>query len=143
MNNFNIANSFQRKKELDYDENYWCIDLHGVICEHTYKRKHIYTFYKDAKEVLQFLTKRKDIILILHTCSHNDSINRARKWLLKHKIIFKYVNENKEIQTNNISDFSKKFHYNVLLDDKAGFEGEKDWAIVKKELEKEYKTKIK
>lgn len=143
MNKFNITKSFQTNKERGYDVGYWCIDLHGVICKHTHERKHKYTFYKDARTVLRFLTKRNDIILILHTCSHNDSINRAKKWLAGNGIQFKYVNENTEIHSNKVSNFSKKFHYNVLLDDKAGFEGEKDWDIVKKELEKEYGVKIK
>ena len=142
MNKFNIANSFRTGKERGYYESYWCIDLHGVICKPTYKRDYKYTFYKDAKKVLQFLSKRKDIMLILYTCSHNDSISRARSWLFKHKIIFDYTNENRRIKSNRVSNFSQKFHFNVLLDDKAGFEGDKDWAIVKKELEKEYKIKI-
>lgn len=143
MNKFNIAKSFRTNKERDYTVAYWCIDLHGVICKNTHKRKHKYTFYNGARKVLRFLSGRNDIILILHTCSHNDSINRARKWLLRNGIAFEYVNENTEIHSNKISNFSQKFHYNVLLDDKAGFEGEKDWAIVREELEKEYKVKIK
>ena len=142
MNKFNIKNSFRIKKERGWDTTYWCVDLHGVITKGTYKRIFKYTFYKDAKKVLQFLTKRKDIILILYTCSHNDSISKAKSWLSKHNITFDYVNENKAIKSNKISKFSRKLYFNVLLDDKAGFEGEKDWLLVKKELEKEYKVKI-
>ena len=73
---------------------------------------------------------------------HNDSIIRAVNWLTRHKIFFRYVNENPEIESNKVSNFSQKFHCNVILDDKAGFEGDKDWIIVKEELEKEYKVKI-
>ena len=143
MNNFNIKNSFSIMKKKEWDKIYWGIDLHETICKPTYKRIADCTFYNDAKKVLQFLSKRKDIVLILNTCSHNDSIERVKEWLFRNKIIFKYVNENKDIKSNNLSNFSKKIYLNVILDDKAGFEGETDWNIVKKELEEEYKIKIK
>ena len=143
MNNFNIENSFKLMKIKKWDCVYWAIDLHGTICKSTRQRISNYTFYKGAKKVLQFLSKQKDIKLILFTCSHKDSINRANQWLSKNKIFFKFINENKDIKSNKLSNFEKKIYFNVLLDDKSGFEGNKDWAIVKKELEKKYGVKIK
>jgi hypothetical protein len=56
-------------------------------------------------------------------------------WLLQHGIVIDYVNENPECVDTKLATFTDKFYFNVILDDKAGFEGDTDWALVSSELD--------
>ena len=138
MNIFNIERSFKQKRERNWEKTWWFIDLHDTICKADYRRKGKRTFHRGAKEVLQFLSKRKDIVLVLFSCSHRDSIKDALTWLERNKIHFDHVNENPDIGSDKLCNFSKKPYFNVMLDDKAGFEGKTDWVLVKAELVNEF-----
>ena len=92
--------------------------------------------------MLQFLSSKDDVVLILFTCSYEDEIYRMIKYLNCTDIHFDYVNENPEVSNTTYGDYSKKMYCNILLEDKAGFEP-KDWYAIKKELELIYKEIIK
>lgn len=114
---------------------YWAIDLHDVIIPGTYtKNNDNREFYPHAKEVLKWLSNRKDMRIILFTSSHEDSITDIDSWLLKNHIAFDYFNSNPECANNALCDFSKKFYFDILLEDKAGFDGMEDWLVVKNTL---------
>ena len=51
------------------------------------------------------------------------------------------INNNPEFKKTDICDFTEKFYFDILLDDKAGFEGEKDWKDIYNFLIEEYSTK--
>ena len=139
MNLFNIERSFKAAEERNWDRLYWFIDFHDTVGPADYgdeskKRK----FYPYAKEVLQFLSKQEEICLVLFTCSHRDDINEMLVFLKENEINFDYINENPECHSGKMSNFSQKPYINVLLDDKAGFEGEHDWKLIGKLLEEHY-----
>lgn len=137
MNLFNIKKSFEMKKAKGWPEIYFCIDLHGTIIPSGRSESDDIdeeTFYPGALELLQWLTKRKDIITILWTSTPAKRIPNVREFLAFHSIRFTYVNENPHAKDTPRSDFSKKFYFNVLLDDRAGFEPETDWKAIKQEL---------
>lgn len=112
---------------------YWCFDIHGTIAEpdYTTKAKHL-NFYPYAKEVLQILTKREDVKLILFTSSYPTEIKKYLKILKANNIIFDYVNENPDIGTakGSFGWYEKKPYFNVLFDDKAGFDPQRDWIFL-------------
>lgn len=137
MNLFNIKNAFALKKAKDWPEIYFAIDLHGTIIpsgrtshDKTDERK----FYPGAEEVLRNLTNRKDIITILWTSTPMDRIAEVWDWLCNHGIHFTYLNGNPHAANTPRSDFTKKFYFNVVLDDRGGFEPETDWLAIKEEL---------
>ena len=137
MNVFNIQRAFEDKKKRNWDRLYWLIDLHHVVIEGRYNRfNRGARIYPGCIQVFQWFSKREDMIPILWTSSYNDSINDVLEKLLIYGIRFKYINENPEVDSDKLCDFSKKLYFNILLDDKAGFEGEKDWSLVKEELMK-------
>jgi hypothetical protein len=68
--------------------------------------------------------------LILWTSSHRPVIDNALEFLRKKGIFFDYVNENPDIDNDKLCDFSDKFYFDVLLDDKAGFYPARDWPII-------------
>jgi hypothetical protein len=57
----------------------------------------------------------------------------------EHGIMPQYFNENTAVENTATGNFSSKFYFSVLLDDKAGFNPETDWVLVKEQVEKERK----
>lgn len=123
-----IETCLQRVKQKSWKKMYWCFDIHGTILKPNYKSGQIATeFYPGAIEVLQNLSKRQDIVCILYTCSYPHEITQYLELFEQHQIVFKYVNQNPEIVDGGYGYYKDKFYFNVLLDDKAGFDGEHDW----------------
>lgn len=131
-----IAETFRKKKTRGWPKVFISIDLHGVVLTPTYKRfNEGAELYPGASEVLYNWTKREDVCLILWSSSHDDSIGNIRERLfLNHGIVFDYVCENPEQPTNELCDFDKKFYFDIVLDDKGGFEGEVDWLNIETAL---------
>jgi hypothetical protein len=63
-----------------------------------------------------------NIVLILFTSTYKQSLEPFFNWCEEHQIKFKFFNENPECPSNSTGDFSRKFYYNVLIDDRAGFD---------------------
>lgn len=125
---FNIQNSFKKVLERNWNKLYIAIDLHETVLKPTYDRNNISTeFYPNAEETLRNLSKLEGIVLIMFTSSSKGDIEKYLSFFEEKRIKFDYVNENPEIPSTDYSDFSSKFYFNILLDDKAGFNGETDW----------------
>lgn len=71
-------------------------------------------------------------ILILYASSHPNEIEKYISDLKAHNIIFNYVNENPEIDNTkgSFGHYDKKPYFNVLFDDKAGFDPINDWEFL-------------
>jgi len=134
-----IKKSFDHAKAKNWDCTFWAIDIHDTIVKANYKRGQIPTeFYPHAKYVLKKLSERSDVKLILFTCSHQVEIDQYLKLFEENGIHFDYINENPEVKTDTdgYGNYDKKMYMNVLLDDKAGFDPEKDWRRIKSLLRK-------
>lgn len=125
-----IKNAFEMKKHRKWDKTFWAFDIHNTIIVPNYSRKVIpKEFYPLAKEVLQTISERRDIVRILYTCSHPEEIEQYLDYFKENKIYFDYVNENPAV-TNDHGCYYQKLYFNVLFEDKAGFDPLKDWAKV-------------
>lgn len=135
MNAFNIRRAFEDKKRKNWEKLYWAIDLHDVVIQGKYNKfndgAEIFPY---AREFFAWAKSRTDMVLILWTSSHKDAQQNILDKLAKEGITFNYVDENPEVPTTELCDFARKFYFNVLLDDKAGFEGETDWKLIIDEL---------
>ena len=128
-----IIKAFETAKQRGWDRIYISIDIHDTMIKANYKTNSIPTeFYPYAIEVLQKLTKRSDIKLILYTCSHPHEIEQYTELFKSHDIVFDYVNENPEVKTdlNGYGNYEKKPYFNVLMDDKAGFNPNTEWRTI-------------
>ena len=136
LNRFNIYNSFVKMEQKKWPKLYWLIDVHNTIINGTYKKDmDNVKLYPYAGEVLRRLTDMDDMVLILWTSSYPEYVADFREWLDKEfSIRIDYFNENPECQNTETADLSKKFYYDILLDDKAGFDAEEDWWAVLNEL---------
>ena len=139
MNIFNIASTFEMKRERGWNKIYFMIDLHGTIIPSGKTVNDIEeetVFYPYAQEVLKYLSNKEDVILILWSSIPKDRAAKVLSWLEGNGIHFDYFNENPEAKNTKRSDFSSKLYFNVLLDDRAGFDPETDWKSVRDEMMK-------
>ena len=128
-----IDNAFKLMKKRNWDKIYYFIDLHGTVVKSNYSTDDIpRDYYPGAKEGLQYLTNRDDIVLIMYTCSHPHEIVKYVEYFKESGIVFDYINENPEVKTdlNGYGNYDKKPYMSVLMDDKAGFDGETDWLEI-------------
>lgn len=136
MNKNFILNTFKKMESRGWDTLYFAIDIHDTCIKANYKAKPIPTeFFDKAERVLQRISRRSDSCLILYTCSHPAEIEEYKNFFSSKKIHFKYVNENPEAQNTAYGFFEKKFYFNFMFDDKAGFDPENDWAIIEEALD--------
>lgn len=132
-----IEKAYQKKQDKGWDILYWAIDLHDTVFPGHYSNDDPIILYPFAKEVLQALTGREDTRLIAFTSSYFYVFGQINKWLWdNHKIKFDYINGNPECKNTTYASFNHKFYFNILLDDKAGFDGEKDWIEIYRTLTK-------
>jgi len=138
--NCNIIKSIKRAKQRAEEKNwgytYWFFDIHETIIVPNYKVGEIPTeFYPLAKETLQMINKRSDIVMCLYTCSWPEEIKKYDKFFKENGIEFDYLYaKNPDVENNALGYYDYKPYFNVLFEDKAGFSPE-DWEKVKEYLE--------
>lgn len=123
-----IVEEYELAYRKGWDKLYFAIDIHDTVLKADYKPGSVGgDFIGAAKAALQCMTQRKDICLIAFTCSYNH--REMLDWFREQGINFEYVNENPECGNTKYGDFTQKFFFNVLLDNRAGFEIG-DWVDV-------------
>lgn len=116
---------------------YFAFDIHDTIIVPNYKLGDIpKDFYPGAKEVMRMISDRRDVDMILYTCSWPNEIEQYIKLFESEEIYFKFINENPDVPSKDYGCYDKKFYCNVLFEDKAGFDPNKDWERVRKLMEK-------
>ncbi len=134
MKNY-IKKAFSDKKTRNWNKLYVSIDLHDTIIEGKYNlHNEGAKFFPNAVNVLKKFTDRSDIVLVLWTSSHDVSINEQIEKMKALGIKFDFINENPDVPSNELCNFDKKFYFNILLDDKAGFDGWSDWFWIEETL---------
>lgn len=127
------VNHFEMMKKRGWDKTYWFFDIHSTIVKPNYKAGDIPTeFYPHAKETLQYLSKLDNVCMILYTCSHPHEIKQYEAYFESFGIEFSFVNKNPQVvtQADGYGCYEDKPYINVLFDDKAGFDADKDWKPV-------------
>ena len=123
-----IESTLNQKSVRGWDKLYWSIDLHDTVITGKYNKFNLGAeLYPYAKETLEFLYKSETHRTILWTSSYNDAILDLCK---RFGLNFHYFNENPECPNGELCDFSKKFYFNFLIDDKSGFDGNVDWEEI-------------
>lgn len=126
-----ITKAFEKAKERNWNKTFWAFDIHDTIIKPNWSQEQIPTeFYPNAKKALQMISQRTDIVCILYTCSHPDQIDQYLDYFKENGIHFEYVNANPEVISKNYGYFKKKPYFNVLFEDKAGFDAHEDWKEV-------------
>jgi hypothetical protein len=125
-----VQKMFEHAFQKEWFETYWAIDLHGVVIypNHTKDKKKV-VYYPYAKETLQILTLRPDIIMFTYTASYPEQLSGYLEQFINDDIRFNFINENPDISESkgHFGCFDKKPYYNVVFEDKAGFDPFNDW----------------
>lgn len=114
-----------------WEKVYFYFDIHETVLYPDYNNNEALKFYDHAMEVLQYLSKRKEIVIALYTCSYPKEIEKYIKFFNEHEIKFEYVNKNPDVLNTSYGFYEDKPYFNVLFEDKAGFDAENDWILVK------------
>lgn len=132
-----ISHAFEKVRSKGWPFVYFAVDIHDTIFKGTYtKNNEGKKFYPWAERVLRNLSKNPKVKIILYTASHEQPARDVIAWLAEHDIEVFALNENPDHTGTELCDFSKKFYFDILLEDKAGFKGWQDWYIIMKELQK-------
>lgn len=126
-----IIKSFEKasalKKERKWEYLYILIDLHDTVFKACYYDQETFEWFPYAKEALQLMSKRPDFKLILWSSTYFEKLTMYDRILAENDIHIDYFNINPECHNTFLSDFSQKLYFNVGIDDKFGFDPEKDW----------------
>lgn len=127
-----LENAWNAAVRKQWNKIYIAIDIHDTIVYSNYKVDELPTeFTPGAKETLQYLSTRQDIVLILYTCSWPKEIEKYLEYFKLNFIKFDYINKNPEVPNNALGHYDDKLYFNILLDDKACFDFRNDWYIIK------------
>jgi hypothetical protein len=138
--NANVLHSIQKAKvraeQKGWDYTYWFFDLHETIIIPNYTTEEIpKEFYPDAKETLQMISKRSDIKMHIYTCSWPGEIEKYNAYFKENDIHFDFLfAKNPEVTNEALGFYENKPYFNVLFEDKAGFDPSY-WKYVKEYLE--------
>jgi hypothetical protein len=125
-----IEKCFNTARKRKWDKTYWAIDIHETIIHPNYDEPGIPTqWYPFAKEAMQMLSKRKDVELILYTCSWKNEIQEYLNMFEKDGIHFNYINANPDVKNTDYGCYEFKPYFNILFEDKAGFHPD-EWSYV-------------
>lgn len=133
----------------NWDKVYVAVDVHETILESDYTSdSKTFKYYPNALDALKMLSDDPFYELILWTSCTDERGEEYIKDFEKYGIDFEYFNANPEVPNTAYADFSRKFYFNILLDDKAGFNPTEDWDLVirfmqhKKRKEKEVEIEM-
>ena len=68
--------------------------------------------------------------MILYTCSHEKEIKKYLEYFKENNIHFEFVNKNPDVINQKYGFYDDKPYFNVLFEDKAGFDPLDDWEKV-------------
>ena len=135
-----IDKALENAQQKNWDKTYWAFDIHETIVKPNWQVGNIpKDFYPHAKECLQLITAQKNITTLLFTCSHPHEIEEYLAFFKSNDIHFDYVNENPEVINLKYGNYDKKPYFNVLFEDKAGFDPVTDWQLVHALVNKKFK----
>lgn len=125
-----IKRAFEAKRTRGYDTIYWAIDLHGTCLKSNYTNGSYEFVNEEAVAALQRISDREDSKIILWSGCYPEEQAKIIQFFSDNMIKVDFFNENPLEMSTPTGDFSKKFYFSVLLDDKAGFDPYVDWRNV-------------
>jgi hypothetical protein len=134
-----ITRAYQTMADRNWNTIYWAIDLHGTCLKSNYKSTDFEFVNQECIDALRFISSLPETSIIIWSSCHDRDIDKVWTMFKEHGIIPHYFNENTAVENTATGNFSSKFYFSVLLDDKAGFNPETDWMLVKEQVEEERK----
>ena len=127
--------AFEIAAERNWDNLAIAVDLHGTVFIPTYSTTLSTEFYPYAKEALQKITAHGMLNMYMYTCSHHAD-KEQMAFMLHSNFIYMEIESYKvtvdlmNIKNTSFQNFVDKPYFNILLEDKAGFDPKKDWKLI-------------
>lgn len=131
-----LKKTYEENHKLGYEKIYIAVDIHGTILEPSWDKTENFIYLGSSREALQKLSARKDTVLIAWSSSYPEKLKMYQERFKEDGINLEYLNQNPEVKSGKISCFDTKPYYDILLDDKAGFEWT-EWEDILKWLKDE------
>lgn len=127
-----IRSQYAIARSRGWDRTYWAVDLHSTVIKPNFKSNmaHQVEYYDDAREAMRAISERADARLIMYTCSWPTEIATYMTTFARDGIVFDWVNENPDVNSTDYGCYTQKPYFNILLDDKAGFDPGTDWVDI-------------
>ncbi len=130
-----IKKAYERRKNKGWPKLYICVDMHETVVTPTYTRLNEgAVLYPGAAEVLQRWTQQPHICLIMWSPLYDDARASLEAIMAANDIKFDYFNSNPENPSGDLCCFDKKWYFDIVLEDKGGFEADVDWFRIKETL---------
>jgi hypothetical protein len=127
-----ILRAFKKEKQKmlnrEWDKIYVFVDIHDTIFRSDYGKGKDSRYYPMALRTLQVMSQHPKISLGIYSSTHPKAMAEYLDIFAIDKIKFDHVNENTEEKNTTYACFDKKPYFNVLIDDKAGFDPYFDWT---------------
>src|ERR1044071_5766274 len=108
-----IQKAIAERERKQWEKTYWAVDIHGTMIVPNYIGGVLpEEFYPHAKEVMQRISKREEITLILYTCSHPHEVEKYLEFFREHDIHFTYANKNPEAENTAYGCYEHKPYFN-------------------------------
>ena len=134
-------------KLRNWDKISIAVDLHNTVLKPTHNKLLATEFYPYAKECLSILSENKfngvECLLFPYSCTPSNLLDVYLSNILEPNGIkmyhdSKFVADRMCVDTTSFQSFAKKPYFNILLDDKAGFDPNNDWEELYNYLIREY-----
>jgi hypothetical protein len=126
-----IKRAYKTFHDRGWDKMYWAIDLHGTCLHSNYANKNFEFVNRECIDALRFISELPETVIIIWSSCYDSDFEEVKKLFESHDIKIDYLNKNPIVPNTSTGNFSDKFYFSVLLDDKAGFDPMTDWSLVK------------
>lgn len=122
-----VDRAYRVMRERKWNTVYWCIDLHDTCLKANYQNGGYEWINDQCVQTLRLIADRVESEIILWSSAYPKQQEEIVDFFCDHGIPVLAFNEN-PMEANTVTgDFSKKFYFSVLIDDKAGFDPAEDW----------------
>ncbi len=116
-----IKKAYEQFEAREWNKIYIALDIHGTVADSDYHNTSK-ELYKTCIEPLQIISKLPEVTIILFSCAYEKDYGSYFELFNKNGIDVRYFNNNPEVDNTPTGCFDRKFYYNIIFEDKAGFE---------------------
>lgn len=125
------------KHSEKYPHIFWKIDLHGVCLRSSYKAGEYEWINDDVVPALKEIMHCPHSKIILWSSCYEHEQEKIIKFFNDSGVQVDFFNENPMFANTEYGCFDQKFYFSILIDDKAGFDPDTEWKMIRDFLQKQ------